>query len=124
MDYKPSWESIRRHYEIFNREFRPSWFHDVKIGVIIHWGLYSVPGWAPPLGELSYIPEVYGWDFWFRYNPYAEWYYNTLRISGSATAIFHELVYGRDFRYEMFAKIFEEESSKWRSSEWVKLFTK
>lgn len=124
MSYKLDWDSIRKHYEIFNKEFKPAWFHDVKLGVIVHWGLYSVPGWAPPLGELSYIPEVYGWGFWFRYNPYAEWYFNTVRVAGSATSIFHELTYGKNFQYEMFAKIFEEESNKWKASEWVKLFTK
>ncbi len=124
MSYKPDWDSIKKHYEIFNKEFRPAWFHDVKLGVIIHWGLYSVPGWAPPLGELSYIPEVYGLEFWFRYNPYAEWYFNTLRVAGSASSIFHELTYGKNFQYEMFAKIFEEESNKWRASEWVRLFVK
>uniref|UniRef100_A0A7C5TIP5 alpha-L-fucosidase n=1 Tax=Ignisphaera aggregans TaxID=334771 RepID=A0A7C5TIP5_9CREN len=124
MGFKADWSYFKKHYEEFNKEFKPSWFHDAKLGVIIHWGPYSVPGWAPPLGELSYIPMVYGWDFWFRYNPYAEWYLNTLRISGSATAIFHELVYGRDFPYERFAKIFEEESNKWSASDWVELFNK
>jgi alpha-L-fucosidase len=121
---KVDWSYFRKHYEEFNKSFKPSWFHDVKLGVIIHWGPYSVPGWAPPLGELSYIPEVYGWEFWFRFNPYAEWYLNTLRVPGSATAVFHELVYGKDFPYEKFAKIFEEESSRWRASDWVELFVK
>ncbi|MCS7112241.1 MAG: alpha-L-fucosidase, partial [Ignisphaera sp.] len=124
MSYKPDWVDLRKHYEIFSKECRPAWFHDAKLGVIIHWGLYSVPGWAPPLGELSYIPEVYGWNFWFKYNPYAEWYFNTLRVAGSATTVFHELTYGKDFHYDMFAKVFEEESSKWRASEWVRLFAK
>lgn len=111
------------HSEVFNKEFKPSWFHDAKIGVIIHWGPYSVPGWATPLGELSYIPEVYGWETWFKYNPYAEWYYNSMRIPDSATSVYHELVF-KGMSYEGFAKKFEDLSSSWRASEWVNLFVK
>uniref|UniRef100_A0A7J2U580 Glycoside hydrolase family 29 N-terminal domain-containing protein n=1 Tax=Ignisphaera aggregans TaxID=334771 RepID=A0A7J2U580_9CREN len=40
------WSYFRKHYEEFNKSFKPSWFHDVKFGVIIHWGPYSVPGWG------------------------------------------------------------------------------
>ena len=29
-----------------NREC-PQWFNDAKLGIFIHWGPYSVPGWAP-----------------------------------------------------------------------------
>lgn len=114
--YSPTWDSLRKHYEVFNKYREPSWFHNVKLGVIIHWGPYSVPGWATPLGEFSYIPEIYGWKTWFEYNPYAEWYHNTMRISESPTAVYHKYVY-RDRKYEDFAKIFEEESNKWRPSD-------
>ena len=24
----------------------PQWYNDAKLGIFIHWGLYSVPGWA------------------------------------------------------------------------------
>ncbi|MEM2627858.1 MAG: alpha-L-fucosidase, partial [Ignisphaera sp.] len=106
-----------------NKYREPSWFHNVKLGVIVHWGPYSVPGWATPLGEFSYIPEIYGWKTWFAYNPYAEWYHNTMKISGSPTAIYHTYVH-RNRKYEDFAKIFEEESNKWRASDWVNLFIK
>ena len=27
----------------------PDWFRDAKLGIFIHWGVYSVPGWAPPI---------------------------------------------------------------------------
>lgn len=124
MIFKPDWSSLKIHRDVFTKEFRPSWHHDAKIGVIIHWGIYSVPGWAPPLGELSYIPEIYGWNFWFKYNPYAEWYYNSFRITGSVVSIYHELKYGVHTSYEDFVKIFEEEASKWKASEWVNLFVR
>lgn len=25
----------------------PAWFNDAKFGIFIHWGLYSVPAYAP-----------------------------------------------------------------------------
>jgi hypothetical protein len=34
---QPSWESIRAHYQ------DPDWFRDAKFGIMMHWGVYSVP---------------------------------------------------------------------------------
>ena len=28
----------------------PRWFRDAKLGIFVHWGVYSVPAWAPPAG--------------------------------------------------------------------------
>jgi alpha-L-fucosidase len=28
----------------------PRWFRDAKLGIFFHWGVYSVPAWAPPPG--------------------------------------------------------------------------
>jgi alpha-L-fucosidase len=28
----------------------PRWFRDAKLGIFVHWGVYSVPAWAPPPG--------------------------------------------------------------------------
>src|SRR6266851_5781418 len=38
--YEPSLESLDKHP-------LPQWYADAKVGIFIHWGLYSVPGWAP-----------------------------------------------------------------------------
>jgi alpha-L-fucosidase len=35
--YQPTWESLRDHYHV------PTWFHEAKFGIFIHWGLYSIP---------------------------------------------------------------------------------
>jgi len=48
----PTWESI-------NQRGYPAWFSDAKLGIFIHWGLYSVPAWASKEG-------------------YAEWFYRGL----------------------------------------------
>ncbi|HEY3388997.1 MAG TPA: alpha-L-fucosidase, partial [Prolixibacteraceae bacterium] len=38
--YKPTWESLDSHK-------MPQWYDNAKIGLSMHWGVYSVPAWAP-----------------------------------------------------------------------------
>src|SRR3954453_1017590 len=58
-DYQPTSESIAKHP-------LPDWYQDAKLGIFIHWGLYSVPAWAKgtkkPLTEI--IKEGKG-EQWF-----------------------------------------------------------
>jgi len=64
----------------------PSWLTTAKLGIFIHWWPYSVPAWAEPTGALGVAPEAE----WFRHNPYAEWYANTIRIPGTPAAQHHQ----------------------------------
>ncbi len=48
----PTWESL-------NQRGYPQWFQDAKLGIFIHWGLYSVPAYASKEG-------------------YGEWFYRGL----------------------------------------------
>src|SRR6202012_2596197 len=73
-DYPPTLESLNQHP-------LPQWYGDAKLGIFIHWGLYSVPGWAP----LQHPSHDFGNPDYLKYNPYAEWYLNTMRIPGSPT---------------------------------------
>ncbi|PSK95932.1 alpha-L-fucosidase [Murinocardiopsis flavida] len=73
----------------FAREV-PAWYRSAKFGIFIHWGAYSVPAWAEPIGELGTIEKT----TWFRHNPYAEWYANTIRIEGSPARAHQDEVYG------------------------------
>src|SRR4051794_16440858 len=61
--FEPSWASISDHKV-------PEWFKNAKLGIFIHWRLYSVPAWAPPTGELGKVD----WNELFTRNPYAEWF--------------------------------------------------
>src|SRR5450432_3638732 len=70
--YSPTLESLNQHP-------LPAWYADAKLGIFIHWGLYSVPGWAP----LSHPNHDFSAQDYIVNNPYAEWYYNTMRIEGS-----------------------------------------
>ena len=44
--FQSTWDSLERHQV-------PDWFQDAKLGIFIHWGLYSVPAWAPQTGTLG-----------------------------------------------------------------------
>ena len=109
--YEPTWESISQHQT-------PEWFQDAKLGIFIHWGLYSVPGWATPTGELGKVDR----SVWFKNNPYAEWYLNTLKIEGSPTEEYYARTYGTDFGYLDFIPIFNEQVKAWNPEEWARLF--
>jgi alpha-L-fucosidase len=75
----------------------PQWFRDAKLGIFIHWGAYSVPAWAELTGELGTVEE----HRWFRHNPYAEWYWNTIRVPASPAGDHHRSTYG-DMPYDNF----------------------
>ncbi len=109
--YEPTWDSIKRHVV-------PQWFEDAKFGIFIHWGLYSVPAWAPPTGEFGKVDR----SQWFYKNPYAEWYLNSIRLEGTPTWKHHIETYGKNFGYLDFIPIFNQEVRKWKPDQWAALF--
>ena len=109
--FAPDWDSIRTHRV-------PDWYHDAKLGIFIHWGLFSVPAWATPVGQFGTV----AWDRWFANNPYSEWYLNTLRIKGSPTHQHHRATYGADFDYMDFADRFNDEVRGWDPQAMARLF--
>ena len=92
---QPTWESI-------NERGYPQWFSDAKLGIFIHWGVYSVPAYASLEG-------------------YAEWYYRGLMTNDDRKA-FQERIYGKNFQYEDFAPMWKAEL--WDPDEWAELFKK
>jgi len=109
--YEPTIESLDRH-EV------PFWYSHAKLGIFVHWGLYSVPGWAP----LSHPNHDFESPDYIKYNPYAEWYLNVMRIDGSPTQAYHREHYGKDFDYYNFAPVFDKEIQKWNPDEMAKVF--
>lgn len=110
--YTGTWESIKRH-EV------PQWYHDCKFGIFIHWGIYSVPAFAPRTWELGEVPCDEGW---FCNNPYAEWYYNSINVGQGPTYEHHIEKYGKDFTYDDFIPMWKAE--KWNPKEWADIFKK
>jgi alpha-L-fucosidase len=93
--YEPTWESI-------DRRPTPAWFTEARFGIFIHWGVYSVPAYAPVIpGKLAY----------------AEWYWNALTNGKGADANpiqsgtweYHRRQYGADYPYPDLAPQFRAE---------------
>lgn len=108
--FLPNMDSIRNHRV-------PDWYHADKLGIFIHWGLYSVPAYAPPSGELGEIETDINW---YSNNPYSEWYMNSVRIGKGPSYEHHVEKYGEDYDYNNFVKDFTAEN--YNPKEWVKLF--
>jgi alpha-L-fucosidase len=72
----------------------PEWYGKAKLGIFIHWGLYSVPAWATPTTTPDMVTDLAAF---YINNPYAEWYLNTLRIAGSPTQLHYKEVYGEQY---------------------------
>ena len=115
MSYAPTLTSLRSRP-------MPDWFDEAKLGIFVHWGLYSVPGWAPASGEYGRLIRDEGWVAWFAKNPYAEWYQNSLRIEGSPTRRHHLQTYGPQFSYDEFVPMFNQAIAGWDPDEWADLF--
>lgn len=109
--FEPTYRSLDRH-EV------PAWFHDAKLGVFIHWGIYSVPAWAPTKGRHGQLST----EEFFRYNPYAEWYFNSMRTPGSPTQRHHAETYGAEFDYYRFADEFNRALEHWDPAAMAQLF--
>ena len=74
--YTGTWNSVNEH-EV------PKWYDGCKFGIFIHWGIYSVPAFAPRTWELGAVETN---EEWFCNNPYAEWYYNSINVGQGPTA--------------------------------------
>ncbi len=108
--FLPTWESVRTHTI-------PEWYQDCKLGMFIHWGLYSVPAFATPTVELGVVNN----EEWFCNNPYAEWYRNSLKMGSGPTWEYHKETYGEDFAYEDFADLWKAEN--FHAEKWAELFS-
>lgn len=91
---------VERPKSITERVY-PKWFSDAKLGIFIHFGLYSVPSWSAP-------------------EQYAEWFYKGLISGDSARINFQKRVFGENFKYEDYKNIFKAEL--FDANEWANLF--
>jgi alpha-L-fucosidase len=99
--YEPTWDSVATHP-------LPAWYDDVKLGIFLHWGLYSVPGWAPQVPDIQQLLKERGPAEMLRDNPYAEWYLNSSRLPGSPTWHHQRETYGPDATYDDFVAPFDD----------------
>jgi len=104
-DYKPTWESL-------DARPVPEWFQDAKIGIFIHWGLYSVPAWSPK-GTYSE---------WYQYWLQNKTLFGNGNFKGDEIVNYHEKTYGKDFTYYDFAKDFK--ADLFDADQWAELIEK
>jgi len=81
----------------------PEWFKDAKLGIFIHWGLYSVPSYG---GKESY----------------SEWFLRGIQTGDSLRVKFMKDRYGQNFTYKDFANEFKAEL--FNPDEWAELFNR
>jgi alpha-L-fucosidase len=111
--YEPNWNSL-------DKRPIPQWFTDAKFGIFIHWGVYSVPAWAPASADIGV------------YAKYAEWYWQ--RINGGKdpnpqkTDVnqlfidYHNKVWGKEFKYQDFAPLWK--AQQFNPDQWAEVFSK
>ncbi|XP_012938975.1 alpha-L-fucosidase isoform X1 [Aplysia californica] len=95
--YKPTWESL-------DSRPLPQWYDDAKLGIFVHWGVFSVPSFSLSSEEFSSEWFWYDWKGW--------------RYPGVVN--FMRKNYRPDFTYADFAKAFTAEF--FNANEWAKLF--
>ncbi len=92
----------------------PAWYDEAKFGVLIHWGVYSVPAFnyrGPYSAPLTHWSE--------RYQAYGEWYWHSVRRGHEPTASYHRRVYG-ETTYPELARLFRAEL--FEPSAWAEVF--
>ncbi len=94
--YEPTWESLA------TREY-PNWFMDAKLGIFIHWGVFSVPSWSSP-------------------EQYAEWFLRGILTGDTARIHFQERAFGKNWDYKQYAPLLKAEL--FDASQWADLFEK
>ena len=93
--YKPTWESL-------DSRPLPEWYDKAKIGIFIHWGVFSVPSF----GHSGAAAEWF-WHNWKRPSP------------DKATVAYMQKNYRPDFQYTDFGPMFRAEL--YDPFEWAKI---
>jgi alpha-L-fucosidase len=92
--FKESWDSIAQNYH------DPDWFRDGKFGIMMHWGIYSVPAHG------------------------SEWYVRYMYGGNAAMMQWHTEHFGppTQFGYKDFLPMYT--AAKWDPDAWAELFRK
>lgn len=97
--FEPNWESL-------NKRGHPEWFKQAKFGIFIHWGMYSVPAWAPVIPNSG--------------ESYAEWYWYRIQAKEDKFWNFHVKNFGANVSYPQLETGFKAEL--FNPDDWALLF--
>lgn len=100
---KAQWPLVEETWESLRSRPYPQWFKDAKLGIFIHWGVYSVPSYGGP-------------------ESYAEWYLRGLQAGARNRIDFMKRYWGEDFEYKDFAPLWKAEL--FDANEWAEIFKK
>ena len=53
--FKPTWTSLEKHYAV------PSWFYEARLGIFLHWGIYTVPAYHNEWYEQHMYDRFIAW---------------------------------------------------------------
>lgn len=104
-EYSPDWESL-------DSRQTPVWYTNARFGILVHWGLFSVPAYRPYQMDKDGYPIKEG--------TYAEWYLPDVMYKPQRNNNFHKKAYGENFSYFDFLPMFRAEL--YDPEEWVDLF--
>lgn len=90
------------------------WFADAKLGIMVHWGPYSVPAWADDSVVERGLPVGLAYAEWY-------WYQQTWLPDGPVGA-HHRETYGEDVLYDDFLDRWHAE--RYDPAEWMDLFSR
>jgi alpha-L-fucosidase len=107
-------------FSTFQSRTCPAWFAKPQLGIFVHWGLYSVPAFAPTGRSIHDLMRD-DYDSATALGPYAEWYANAMRVAGSPTAIHHAANYG-DAPYSDFRVGFDAAATAFDANAWAQTF--
>ncbi|MFE3445872.1 alpha-L-fucosidase [Nocardia sp. NPDC059180] len=102
----------------------PEWYGKAKLGIFVHWGLYSVPAFAERTdADYSvFMRDLSAGKTTADRIPYAEWYLNSMRVPGSPTAVHHAATYGEQAPYDDFRSSFDGAARSVDFADWAELF--
>jgi alpha-L-fucosidase len=100
----------------------PQWYQDAKFGIFVHWGLYSVPAFAPRQDLDVIAAQARNGFESIKSSSYAEWYLNSMKFKDYPTWQYHAEKYGEDYPYANFQETFEQESARMDPGQWADLF--
>lgn len=108
--YRDDWDSL-------DKRPLPKWYDEAKIGIFIHWGVYSVPSIGTEWFWKNWRGIIYNLPCNFLLPPLKSNYYYFEGVKSPVYVSFMNKNYKEDFTYQQFASQFTAEL--FNATEWA-----